>query len=142
MGRTHITTCEPRGNADTKSDFSSRPTSSTMSRICRYSQTFLVAFRCHGDRGRRKLQPGPETALLSGPSLRQEEQHPHHGRGHGVHRHGNGQCVCEDRSEELIRERGDRRALCVARHAAAGYFHPLSWKQGRNLEVHSRREVF
>lgn len=55
---------------------------------------FFPPFRCHGDGGRRKFQPGSETAVLSGQSLRQEEQHPHHGRGHGVHRHGNGQCVC------------------------------------------------
>ena len=45
--------------------------------------------RRHGNGGRRELQPGPEAAVLPGQGLRQEEQHPHHGRGHRLHRHGN-----------------------------------------------------
>lgn len=48
-------------------------------------------FRRHGDRRWRELQSGSETTFLPGQSLREEEQHPHHGRGHSLHRHGNGQ---------------------------------------------------
>lgn len=46
--------------------------------------------RCCGDRRWRELQRGSEAAVLFGPSVRQEEQHPHHGWSHSLHRHGHG----------------------------------------------------
>lgn len=45
-------------------------------------------YRCHGHRRRGKLQCGAKAALLSGPSLCPQEQHPHHGRSHCIYWHG------------------------------------------------------
>lgn len=45
-------------------------------------------YRCHGHRRRGKLQCGAKAALLSGPSLCPQEQHPHHGWSHCIYWHG------------------------------------------------------
>lgn len=48
-------------------------------------------YRCHGHRRRGKLQCGAKAALLSGPSLCPQEQHPHHGWSHSIYWHGHGE---------------------------------------------------
>lgn len=58
--------------------------------------------RCCGDRRWRELQRGSEAAVLFGPSLRQEEQHPHHGWSHGLHRHGHGTDINRSGNQQTL----------------------------------------
>ncbi|XP_016776007.4 ATP-binding cassette sub-family C member 8 isoform X8 [Pan paniscus] len=46
---------------------------------------FSGTIRCHHHRRRGEFQPGAEAAVLPGSGLREEDQHLHHGRGHGFH---------------------------------------------------------
>ncbi|XP_019508083.1 PREDICTED: ATP-binding cassette sub-family C member 8 isoform X1 [Hipposideros armiger] len=73
-----------------------------------------AGFRCHHHGRRGEFQPGPEAAVLPGKGLREKDQHLHHGRGHGFHRHGYGEHPPEGGDDSLRRPyRGHHRAPCA-----------------------------
>ena len=61
-----------------------------LNNCCCIYEIFAFCNRCDGDWRRREFQRWSEAALLLGSCLLEEDSHPCHGRGHCIHRLGNG----------------------------------------------------